>query len=349
MKILYGVAGEGFGHSSRAKEILTHLEKNKHQVLVATYGQAINVLKNFNTIKIKGVTLLFKKNRLSLRRTIFYNTRVLSKNIKNWNIIKRKIDKFSPEICISDMEPLVPIISHFSKLPLISIDNQHRLTHLKLDVPKKCKKDFLTAKIAIDACVSKADAFIILSFTKDKTKEKNSYIVSPLLRKDILRLKPHKTNKVLVYHTKPNKNFIEILKKIPEKFVIYGYNKKEKQKNLEFKKSGKWFIKDLAKCKAVIATAGFTLISEALYLKKPYFAIPLKGQFEQTFNALYLKRSGLGTFSEDPTQKDIFLFLKDLKKYENKLKEHKMDPSETITRLDKILYKIQYQNYGNLI
>jgi uncharacterized protein (TIGR00661 family) len=38
-----------------------------------------------------------------------------------------------------------------------------------------------------------------------------------------------------------------------------------------------------------MATAGFTLISEALHLKKPYLALPMIGQFEQAINAVFLE------------------------------------------------------------
>lgn len=340
MKILYGVCGEGFGHSSRAKEMIKYLEKEGHKVLVMTYGQAYSVLKDFKRIKVEGFTLLFKNNKLHLGDTIAHSIKIISKNVKNWREIKKKIDRFGPELCISDMEPIVPIVSFHYRLPLISIDNQHRLTHLKLKVPKKYVKDYLTARIATDSCISRAKAFIILSFTKGKTKGKNAYVVSPILRKEILRLKPTRADKILVYQTKPNKKLITVLEKIPRKFIVYGYDKKEKKGNLEFKKAGKGFIKDLARCRAIIATSGFTLISEALYLKKPYFALPLGGQFEQVLNALFLKNSGIGTFSENPTEKEIVLFLKNLKEYEKKLRKHKMDSSEAIRALEGVMKKI---------
>lgn len=41
------------------------------------------------------------------------------------------------------------------------------------------------------------------------------------------------------------------------------------------------FLQDLASAKAVMATAGFTLISESLQLGKPYLAMPMDGQYEQ--------------------------------------------------------------------
>ncbi len=340
MNILYGVCGEGFGHSSRAQEIITHLEQRRHRVLVVTYGQAYNVLKKFNILKVEGVSLSFKQGKLSLISTITENIPRLLKNLKNWRKIKKKIDAFKPDLCITDMEPIVPIISHFYKLPLISIDNQHRLTHLELQIPKKYRKDFLIAKYVVKRCVSRARAFIILSFVKSKKKTENVHIVAPILRKSVLELKPVYSDNILVYLTKPDDKLIEMIKNIPRKFIIYGFDKEKKEENVVYKKTGQHFLQDLASCNAIIATSGFTLISEALYLKKPYFAIPLKGQFEQTLNALFLKNSRLGTFSENPTQKEIKEFLDNIESYRSKLKKHKMNPDEIFTVLDRVLKEI---------
>lgn len=346
MRILYGVCGEGFGHSSRAKTIIEHLRKKRHHILILTYGQAYPILKPIaKAIKIKGIHLIFKKNKLSLSKTLIQSITFLSSNIKNFNKIKKEIKKFKPQICISDMEPLVPIIAHQHELPLISIDNQHRLTHLKLKVPKKYKKSYYLAKFTVKQCISKADAFIILSFTKQQSLASNAFIVSPILRNEIIKTKPKNRNFMLVYLTKPDSKLIQTRKSINEKCIIYGYNKSVKEGNLVFKPTGKQFVKDLAKSKAVIATAGFTLISESLYLKKPYFAIPRKGQFEQTLNALFLKESGLGTFSENPTQIQIEKFLQDLPRYREKLKHHTLHPDEAVIILDKILKHIKPQIY----
>ncbi|MEK6915582.1 MAG: glycosyltransferase family protein [Nanoarchaeota archaeon] len=339
MRILYGVCGEGFGHSSRAKEIIEHLESKGHKVLIITYGQAVEVLSKFDLIEIEGISLSFSYGRLSLSKTIIENFSKIPKNIKNFGMIKDKIDKFKPDLYISDMEVLVPIISHWKKLPLISIDNQHRLTHLELDVPKEHNKDFLIAKTAINLCVSRADAFIIMSFAKSKVEKDNgkTYVVNPLLRKEILDLKTKEDNFFLVYQTKKDKELLNVLSKINEKFVIYGYNKEKQRGNLIFKKTGKLFIKDLANCKGIIATSGFTLMSEAIYLKKPYFALPLTGQFEQTLNSLFLKKAIYGDYSLKPTEVEIRKFIDNLDNYKHKLSKNKPKPKETLEILDKLL------------
>jgi len=339
MRILFGVCGEGLGHSSRAKAIISHLEKKGHKILVITYNQAYQTLKNFNPIKTKGISILFKKEKLSLSKTIIKNIKNFLIDVKSWKKIKSRIDKFSPEICISDMEHIVPIISYWYKIPLISIDNQHFLTNTKLTIPKKYKSSYHLAKLTIKACVRKANAFIVLSYIKQKPIIKNTYIVSPIIRKEIKKLKPKNKDYLLVYLTKENPALINHLKNIKENFIIYSslITEEKQENNLEFKKQSQNFINDLANCKAIIASAGFSLISEAIYLKKPYFAIPLKGQFEQTLNAISLKKSSLGTYSENPTKNQILDFLKNIQNYEKKLKHYSLNPNEALNVLDKIL------------
>lgn len=339
MRIVYGVCGEGFGHSSRAKKVIPYFKKKGHEVFVITYGQAYQILKEFDPIKIEGVKLYFKEDNMSLSKTFTKNVDGMLKNAKNFPDIMKRVNAFSPDVFISDMELITPIISHFMHKPLVSFDNQHRLTNLELEVPKEYRRDYFIAKTAVNRVVSRAEQFVVLSFTKPKVKIKNTDVVSPLLREEITTLKPKKKNYVLVYLTKPNRKLLRHLKKIKENFIVYGYKKNKVSKNLRFKSAGPHFVEDLKNCKAIIATAGFTLMSEALYLKKPYYAIPLKGQFEQTLNALFLKDSYLGDFSEQPTQEDLEKFLHSLSFYETKLKRHMTQPKEALAALDRALKK----------
>src|SRR5690606_26380444 len=87
-----------------------------------------------------------------------------------------------------------------------------------------------------------------------------------------------------------------VLKRFPqERFVIYGYNREAVDGNLQYREfSSEGFPADLAGCRSVIATAGFTLMSEAMYLQKPYLAFPMHGQFEQQLNGLCLEELGYG-------------------------------------------------------
>lgn len=342
MRVVYGVCGEGFGHSSRAKVIVPFLKSRGHDVLVVTYGQAYGILKKeFDVLRIAGIHLAFEKGRVSLSGTFGNVVGSLAKNVLDWRRIKKRIEEFKPEVAISDMEPFVPILRRLYGLPLISFDNQHRLTHMDFNVPREYKRDFLLARESVKKVVGKADYFIFVSFIKEKVRKKNVYVVDPLLRKSVLKLKPRRKDFILVYQTKKDKNLLKKLERINEKFVVYGYDVSKERGNLSFKKAGEGFINDLTDCKGVIASAGFMAISEALYLKKPYYAIPLKGQFEQTFNALILKKKGYGDFSEEPSVENLERFLGDLEKYEKNLKDYKINSREALEVLGKVLEKLE--------
>ena len=82
-------------------------------------------------------------------------------------------------------------------------------------------------------------------------------------------------------------------------------------------------------------------MSESLFLKKPLFAIPLKGQFEQALNALFLKKAGLGDFSEKPSHQQIQKFIENLSKYRKALNDYKIDSNQTIKVLDKIINNLK--------
>ena len=325
MNILYGVSGDGFGHSSRALVIGDILKKQGHKVVIVTYGRAYNVLKNkFKIFKVSGMALVFIRGVLKKRKTIATSTKSFLRNIHRWTAFQKLVKEFKPDLCISDMEPIVPILSNWYKLPLISIDNQHRITNLQISVPKKYYKDYLLAKAVVDSFVLRADYFIVTSFSNEKIKKKNTIIVPPIIRERVKRLKPKYGKKILVYVTRKNKQIINTLKNIDNKFVIYGYNINKGYGNLKFR-TKKTFLDDLKNCKAIIATAGFTLMSEALYLKKPYLALPLKGQFEQVLNSLFLKKAGFGDYSDSLEEKDVVYFLYNLKKFRNNLKKYRVD------------------------
>ncbi len=343
MKILYGLAGEGFGHSSRALVVGDYLEKKGHEVKILTYGQAIDVLKDrFDVFEVEGLHLIFEESVLKKRQTVKYNAENFPKNLKNWKKFHELMKEFDPDVCVSDMEPIVPVLRYWHNKPLICFDNQHRLTNLEIDIPSEYLSSYVLAKGAVDTFVRRADYFIVTSFVdvpiRNKDKE-NTIIVPPIIREDVRNVSSTIGDKILVYLTKKDESVIDILKGMREDFVVYGYNVNDVDGNLEYKVRDT-FLDDLAACNGVIATAGFTLMSESLYLNKPYLAVPLVGQFEQTLNALFLQNAGFGEFTENLSEKDIAHFLYRMEDYRNKLKEFDPDYSRLFRAWDEVLGKV---------
>lgn len=116
-----------------------------------------------------------------------------------------------------------------------------------------------------------------------------------------------------------------VLKQLPNiTFYVYGMNKNEQDGNIIFKPfSEQGFINDLASAKAVIANGGFSFISEAVYLKKPIYSFPIKGQFEQWLNAAYIDKLGFGRHFSTLNSDSLKAFLFDLPYFQSQLNQYK--------------------------
>jgi uncharacterized protein (TIGR00661 family) len=103
-----------------------------------------------------------------------------------------------------------------------------------------------------------------------------------------------------------------------------------------FSKQG--FLNDLASCKAVMATAGFTLMTESFYLRKPYLALPMRGQFEQEINAFLLARLKYGINLRRTNSETVGHFLYRLPDFVENLKTYQArDNSAIKARLAELL------------
>ena len=124
-----------------------------------------------------------------------------------------------------------------------------------------------------------------------------------------------------------------------EKFLVYGYDRSDVVGPCQFRPfSRDGFLTDLAGAKAVIATAGFTLISEALYLRKPYCALPMNGQFEQELNAFMLARLGYGKNAAELSSESLGDFLYHIPDYEQNLAGYPAEDNHAIQqKLDELL------------
>jgi len=220
MKIIYGVSGEGFGHSTRADKVIKYLQGKGHEVLVLTYGQSFKPLSKFNIKRIDGVKILYNKKTLLLGRTLIYNLAWFFRNLKNFNILKEEIKRFNPSVIITDMEPLTSRIAKSLKLPLISLDNEHMLTHSNLKIKKNM--NYYIAKMSIENCVPNPDKIIAAHYHRIDVGNENVKIVDPVLRDEIVNLRSVKGDFILVYLTKPDEEIVNLLWNINQSFILYG-------------------------------------------------------------------------------------------------------------------------------
>jgi uncharacterized protein (TIGR00661 family) len=225
------------------------------------------------------------------------------------------------------------------KLPVISIDNQHCLTNTDVVLPHRHRRDAAAAKIATRLMTPHAQAYLVTSFFSVNAKKDNTFVVPPILRQEVLDTRPTAGEHVLVYVTSPSRDLANLMRQVRCQFIAYGFDRDGQDGNILFKKPDmRTFLSDLAGCKAIIANAGFSLVSEALYLGKPYLAVPVQHQFEQIFNAYFLDKEGYGAFWEDLTKEKVESFLFNLPAFQKKLEAYeRRDNSVLMNKLDQLI------------
>jgi uncharacterized protein (TIGR00661 family) len=240
--------------------------------------------------------------------------------------LRRKLQAFSPDLFIVNFEPLSALLARSLGVPFISFSNQHALIYVPQRVPPGFRLSSLITKTAARVVAAGADAYVVMSFLRSEGAPDNVHVVPPTLQDDFRHLRPETGDYVLVYLKEPNPALLQVLREIDARFVVYGYNFDATEGNLTFRVFNERMPRELAGCKAAIGTSGLSFITETVWLKKPFFGVPLKNEFEQTANALFIKEAGLGDFSERPTRGQIEGFLRRLDDFRPALSDFRFDP-----------------------
>ncbi|WP_324671932.1 MJ1255/VC2487 family glycosyltransferase [Hymenobacter sp. GOD-10R] len=347
MNILYGVPGEGLGHATRSKVVIGHLLSQGHEVRVVSSSRAYQVLAtNFpgRVYEIKGFHLAYKNLTVSKSRTAAMTLRTAPENLlTNFTRYRQLLRDFEPELVISDFESFSYLFAKAHRLPVISIDNMQIISRAELDivVPPVERGNLTLARQIVRAKLPGSQHYFVATFFKLPIIKENTTLVPPIIRPEILAVKPTLGKHVLVYQSATTqKDLVPLLQGMPkQEFRVYGFNKEENHGNVQLRAfSEQGFIEDLASAQAVITNGGFSLISEAVYLHKPICAIPIPAQFEQFLNAAEVEKLGYGRHFTALTADNVKAFLYDLSTFEQVLSSYKqVGNTELFAHLDELL------------
>ena len=329
MRILYGVVGEGMGHATRSAVVLSHLVAAGHEIRVVVSGRAHVFLeerfrnkKSLTVEEIDGLTLRYFGNRLDRAGSLFWNLRSAPKAVRKNIKVYRKVaeDGFRPELVISDFESFAALYALRHGVPVVSIDNMQIINRCKHPQTVKRGKrgkrgkglDFRLVRLAVKTKIPHAYHYLISSFFYPPVRRKFTTLVPPILRDEVLTVKPQPQDHVVVYQRAVSqKDLVGILKRLPYPFRVYGADADGKEQNVTLRAfSGSGFLEDLRTARAVVAGGGFSLMSEAVSLRIPMLAVPIEHQYEQELNARYLHHLNYGRWSRKLTAGAIDDFMK---------------------------------------
>nr|WP_321258506.1 glycosyltransferase family protein [uncultured Pseudodesulfovibrio sp.] len=296
-RILYGVMGDSGGHINRSLAVARELPE--HDFLFVGGGQVKETLRHgYDYSPLPMISTVVKDNNVAVLATIANFCRIITGYMEIINNLCRVIEKFKPDLAITDYEFFLPKAARRCGVKCVSLDHQHIITHSRHTPPIKETLSRLTTTALIRHLFSDADEFIVSSFF-DLPPADSTTIIPPIIHRDILNVTPSDGEHVVVYlRTGINSKLRSNLEAIGRECRIYGTGKGTRQGNLIFKGPSRFeFLHDVASSRYIICNGGHTLTSEALQLGKPVFALPATLFYEQYINSYFLKKLGYGDFA----------------------------------------------------
>jgi uncharacterized protein (TIGR00661 family) len=350
-RIIYGVHGTGHGHAIRALTIARHFVE--HDFLFLSHGAGAAILRpEFPVLESPCLVTVVRRHKVESIATAYQNLLVLRHSKSTGRRLQDTIDRFQPDLALTDYDFFLPRVSRRLGLPCLSLDHQHIISVGRHPVPWRQVPDYFLTKGIIDLLFSEAEAFLATSFFRPAGPlAAKVRVVPPLLRDRVLACERNAGSHVVAYQGYETfQRFFPLLQTIPRPVMVYGFNQEGQQGNLQFKKNSETgFLEDLSSCSYLICGGSHTLLSEALYLGKPVLSFPIKSAFEQYLNAFYLERLGLGRklVNQNPSPAIIAAFEADLENFQKNISQGHFCGNQKIFALMSYFFKHQKLPAGN--
>jgi uncharacterized protein (TIGR00661 family) len=318
---VFAVQGEGRGHLTQAIATYEMLIKRGHTVKAVLVGSSNRrEIPAFVKERIKAPIITYqspnfvtdKENKsINIGKTIgqaLWKWKTFQQSIAT---IKEVLHQYQPDIVLNFYEPLLGLGSFFKPIHpnIVSVAHQFLYLHPEFQFPKGGNKlDQMAIKQYTKLTAKGSSKLIALSFYPLQQKEHKNIIVSPpLLRKEVAKQEKFNGGHLLVYILNSGymQEIINWSKKNPATEIHCFTDSATVKGNWQYSDSlcfhsldDQKFLRYMAGAKALVTTAGFESVCEAMYMNKPVLMVPVKGHFEQWCNARDGAKAGAGVFAD---------------------------------------------------
>ena len=231
-------------------------------------------------------------------------------NFPKYFRILRQLDAIvretQPDVIINFFEPMAAFyaITRHTRPPVVAIGHQFMFQHPSYIRPPELWKQKLSMRIYTWLLGARATKLALSLYAAPDLPKKRIIVGPPILRKQLFQLESKSGGDfALVYLL--NHGYAEQIiawsAKNPQTRLHCFYDKPgapaefQHSPALTFHRlDGEKFLKMMADCRHVVCTAGFESVSEAAWLGKPLFLVPVENHVEQQVNALDAEQFGIG-------------------------------------------------------
>ncbi len=257
--------------------------------------------------RIPTVDFAFKNSKgVNIAATLTGLIRNIPAYWRGVRTLKAVVEETRPDVIINFFEPLTGLYAflHRKRPPVVAIAHQFMTGHPDyIRVPDMRLQQWVMKCFV--ALVGSASTRLALSFYEAKDlPDKKTTVCPPILRRQIFELHSNPDGKfVLAYLLNHGyaEQIIQWHRSNPETVLHCFYDKPDAPAEFRYDETltfhrldGEKFLRMMADCKYVACTAGFESVSEAAYLGKPLFLMPVENHVEQKINALDATAIGLG-------------------------------------------------------
>lgn len=319
MRVIFIIQGEGRGHLTQALALRQTLADAGHEVVGVLVGTAEGrEIPAFFTEHIStpiqsflSPNLMYDTHKGSVKIAKTVGTHLLrtGRYTASLRAIAATVQRVKPDLIVNFYEVLGGLYNRMYRpgVPMVCVAHQYLLLHPHFPFPKNSYLDRQIVKLNTRLTALGAARMLALSFRHFSEEASDTLaVVPPLLRRDIKNLTPITGDYALVYltHHSLSGQVAAWHHEHPELPLHCFWDKSDAPEELKIDETltfhqinGVKYLRMMESCRALVTTAGFESVCEAMYLGKPVLMVPVPKHFEQACNAIDGVLSGAGVSS----------------------------------------------------
>lgn len=315
MKMMFCVLGEGRGHMTQAMAVKEMADAAGHQVVAVTLGVSSHrpVPEYFESAMKMPVTQLptlefkYKNSRaVSPSATLFGVLAKLPKYAEMIRSLDAVVRGAKPDVIINFFEPVTALyaLTRRQRPPVVAVGHQFMFQHPGYVRTPQLWKQLISMRVYTWLLGARSTKLALSLYPAADLPAKRIIVGPPILRKQLFGLQPNPAGSFTLIYLLNHGYADHIIRwsdAHPQTRLHCFYDKPGAAPELNHSPAltfhrldGEKFLKMMADCRNVVCTAGFESVSEAAWLGKPLFLVPVENHIEQEVNAIDAQQFGIG-------------------------------------------------------